>query len=120
MHALLASAFVHHENCCMQCSGRNATIVPGPQVAKGMHTSESTFKATLGLCQRLGKTVCVSQDRPGFIMYRVMLGDAACLHGRIPRAPEAGSWTGCSAACRRLLLSVSLPQRGVPTSAFAT
>uniref|UniRef100_A0A7R9V0L7 3-hydroxybutyryl-CoA dehydrogenase n=1 Tax=Chlamydomonas euryale TaxID=1486919 RepID=A0A7R9V0L7_9CHLO len=47
--------------------------VPLVELAKGMHTSDSTFQRTMGLCQRLGKTVCVSQDRPGFIMYRVLM-----------------------------------------------
>ncbi|KAG1654200.1 hypothetical protein FOA52_009381 [Chlamydomonas sp. UWO 241] len=47
--------------------------VPLVELAKGMHTSDSTFQRTVGLCQRLGKTVCVSQDRPGFIMYRVLM-----------------------------------------------
>ena len=58
------------------------TVVPLVELAKGMHTSDSTFQRTLGLCQRLGKTVCVSQDRPGFIMYRVLM----------PMINEVRSW----------------------------
>lgn len=47
--------------------------VPLVELAKGMHTSHATFESTVSLCQRLGKTVCVSQDRPGFILYRVLM-----------------------------------------------
>ncbi|GAX85702.1 hypothetical protein CEUSTIGMA_g13116.t1 [Chlamydomonas eustigma] len=48
-------------------------MVPLVELAKGMHTSHATFESTMGLCQHLGKTVCVSQDRPGFILYRVLM-----------------------------------------------
>lgn len=37
--------------------------VPLVELAKGMHTSLATFESTVALCQRLGKTVCVSQVR---------------------------------------------------------
>ena len=43
------------------------------ELAKGMHTSNQTYETAVGLCQHLGKNVCVSQDRPGFILYRVMM-----------------------------------------------
>lgn len=48
----------------------STTIV---ELAKGMHTSNQTYETAVGLCQHLGKSVCVSQDRPGFILYRVMM-----------------------------------------------
>ena len=31
------------------------------ELAKGMHTSNQTYESTVGLCQHLGKNVCVSQ-----------------------------------------------------------
>jgi 3-hydroxybutyryl-CoA dehydrogenase len=43
------------------------------ELAKGMHTSNQTYESAVMLCQHLGKSVCVSQDRPGFILYRVMM-----------------------------------------------
>mmetsp|Transcript_22036 Transcript_22036/g.48098 ORF Transcript_22036/g.48098 Transcript_22036/m.48098 type:complete len:386 (-) Transcript_22036:2017-3174(-) len=47
--------------------------VPLVELAKGMHTSNQTFESTKSLCQHLGKNVCVSEDRPGFILYRVLM-----------------------------------------------
>eukprot|EP00798_Chlamydomonas_sp_ICE-L_P024611 gene24611-10230_t len=46
---------------------------PLVELAKGMHTSIQTFENAKSLCHHLGKTVCVSEDRPGFILYRILM-----------------------------------------------
>jgi len=46
---------------------------PLVELARGMHTSEGTFTAARSLAVHLGKVVAVSQDRPGFVMYRCLL-----------------------------------------------
>ncbi len=38
------------------------------ELAKGMHTSHATFEASKGLAEFLGKSVCMSQDRPVGLM----------------------------------------------------
>ena len=43
------------------------------ELAKGMHTSNGTFEAAKGVAEYLGKQVCVSEDRPGFVLFRVLL-----------------------------------------------
>jgi hypothetical protein len=43
------------------------------EVARGVHTSQATFDATKGLAEFLGKSVCTSQDRPGFLVNRVLI-----------------------------------------------
>lgn len=41
------------------------------ELIRAAQTSDATFAASRALAARLGKTVCVSQDRPGFIINRV-------------------------------------------------
>ena len=41
-----------------------APVVPLVELAKGMHTSQQTYEAARSLAESLGKSVCVSQDRP--------------------------------------------------------
>eukprot|EP00879_Flechtneria_rotunda_P003173 GHRR01003395.1.p1 GENE.GHRR01003395.1~~GHRR01003395.1.p1 ORF type:complete len:170 (+),score=61.21 GHRR01003395.1:2613-3122(+) len=43
------------------------------ELAKGQHTSQQTFEACKGLAQFLGKEVATSQDRPGFLVNRVLI-----------------------------------------------
>lgn len=48
-------------------------LIPLVELIKGMHTSQQTFEIARGLSEHLGKQVCVSQDRPGFIVNRVLM-----------------------------------------------
>ncbi|KAG2438800.1 hypothetical protein HXX76_005341 [Chlamydomonas incerta] len=50
-----------------------APVVPLVELAKGMHTSQQTYEAARSLAESLGKSVCVSQDRPGFLVYRLLM-----------------------------------------------
>eukprot|EP01060_Flectonema_neradi_P006041 TRINITY_DN14030_c0_g1_i4.p1 TRINITY_DN14030_c0_g1~~TRINITY_DN14030_c0_g1_i4.p1 ORF type:complete len:290 (+),score=64.85 TRINITY_DN14030_c0_g1_i4:43-912(+) len=43
------------------------------EVINGMATCEQTFKTCTELCDVMGKTVAVSQDRPGFIANRILM-----------------------------------------------
>ncbi|KAL4522558.1 hypothetical protein Ndes2526B_g01089 [Nannochloris sp. 'desiccata'] len=43
------------------------------ELIRGMATSEKTFHATLDLAAKLGKETCVSNDRPGFIVNRLLM-----------------------------------------------
>lgn len=43
------------------------------ELTKGMHTSQQTFESCKGLAEFLGKQVCLSQDRPGFLVNRVLI-----------------------------------------------
>eukprot|EP00775_Hariotina_reticulata_P014291 gene14291-18_t len=43
------------------------------ELAKGQHTSQQTFEACKGLAEFLGKDVATSQDRPGFLVNRVLI-----------------------------------------------
>jgi len=43
------------------------------ELIRGMATSEATFAATQALAGEMGKTTCVSEDRPGFIVNRVLM-----------------------------------------------
>jgi len=43
------------------------------ELIKGMQTSEEAFARAEGLAEALGKTVCWSEDRPGFIVNRVLM-----------------------------------------------
>ena len=48
-------------------------LIPVVELAKGLHTSDMTFKQAKGLAEHLGKTVCVSEDRPGFLLHRLLM-----------------------------------------------
>jgi len=43
------------------------------ELIRGMATSEASYEATRALAERLGKTVVVSKDYPGFIVNRVLM-----------------------------------------------
>lgn len=43
------------------------------EVIRGLATSTETFQMTLELSHRLGKQTCISADRPGFIVNRVLM-----------------------------------------------
>jgi 3-hydroxybutyryl-CoA dehydrogenase len=43
------------------------------ELAKGLHTSQQTYEACKGLAEFLGKQVATSQDRPGFLVNRVLI-----------------------------------------------
>ncbi len=43
------------------------------EVIRGLATSDATFQTVAGMVERLGKTMAVSQDYPGFIVNRVLM-----------------------------------------------
>ncbi len=43
------------------------------EVIRGLATSDSTFQTVAGVVERLGKTMAVSRDYPGFIVNRVLM-----------------------------------------------
>jgi 3-hydroxybutyryl-CoA dehydrogenase len=43
------------------------------EIVRGLRTSETTLSLVLGLAQKLGKTTVLSEDRPGFIVNRVLI-----------------------------------------------
>ncbi len=43
------------------------------EIIRGIATTEPTFQAVQGLAQRLGKTIAVSEDYPGFIVNRILV-----------------------------------------------
>lgn len=43
------------------------------EIIRGIATNEATFQAVQGLAHRLGKTVAVSEDYPGFIVNRILV-----------------------------------------------
>ncbi|MBI2345769.1 MAG: 3-hydroxybutyryl-CoA dehydrogenase [Deltaproteobacteria bacterium] len=55
-------------------------LMPCVEVIRSDATNDSTFQATRALIERLGKTMVVAKDRPGFIVNRIlapMLNEAA-------------------------------------------
>ncbi len=43
------------------------------ELVRGLATSEETFSTALQFAHDMGKTTCVSQDRPGFIVNRILM-----------------------------------------------
>lgn len=43
------------------------------ELVRGMQTSQETFKTSQALAKLMGKQTCVSQDRPGFIVNRILM-----------------------------------------------
>jgi 3-hydroxybutyryl-CoA dehydrogenase len=43
------------------------------EVIRGLETSDDTYQATRTMAERMGKTVVVSQDYPGFIVNRILI-----------------------------------------------
>lgn len=48
-------------------------LAPIVELASGMHTSQQTLQQARSLAEHLGKTVCMSDDRPGFVVYRTLM-----------------------------------------------
>ena len=48
-------------------------LMPLVEVIKGLATSDETFQTTCRLAAHLEKEVCVSADRPGFIVNRILM-----------------------------------------------
>eukprot|EP00916_Digyalum_oweni_P019420 GHVL01032305.1.p1 GENE.GHVL01032305.1~~GHVL01032305.1.p1 ORF type:complete len:242 (-),score=40.58 GHVL01032305.1:481-1206(-) len=48
-------------------------VMPLVELIKGLATDEDTLNTTLSLAERMGKTVGVSLDRPGFISNRILM-----------------------------------------------
>jgi len=49
-----------------------APVMQLVEVIRGQTTSEATFQAVAGWVEKLGKTIAVAQDYPGFILNRVL------------------------------------------------
>jgi len=43
------------------------------EIIRGLATSEATFQTAAGLVEKLGKTMAVAQDYPGFIVNRILM-----------------------------------------------
>jgi 3-hydroxybutyryl-CoA dehydrogenase len=67
-------------------------LMPLVEVIRGLATSEETFRSIESVVQKIGKTMVVSQDFPGFIVNRVlmpMINEAIfVLHEGIARAED--------------------------------
>jgi 3-hydroxybutyryl-CoA dehydrogenase len=50
-----------------------APVMQLVEVIRGLATSEATFQTVASLVEKLGKTMAVSQDYPGFIVNRVLM-----------------------------------------------
>jgi 3-hydroxybutyryl-CoA dehydrogenase len=48
-------------------------LIPLVEITRGFHTSDETFTLTKQFIEKLGKTVVVSKDFPGFIVNRIMV-----------------------------------------------
>ncbi|HXN06246.1 MAG TPA: 3-hydroxyacyl-CoA dehydrogenase NAD-binding domain-containing protein [Nitrospiria bacterium] len=48
-------------------------VMPLVEIIRGTDTSEETFTLTRSFAEKLGKTVVVSRDRPGFIVNRILM-----------------------------------------------
>lgn len=43
------------------------------EIIRGLATSDATYNLTVGLAERMGKTVVTSQDAPGFLVNRILI-----------------------------------------------
>jgi len=50
-----------------------APVMQLVEVVRGLTTSEATFQVVAGWVEKLGKTIAVSQDYPGFIVNRILV-----------------------------------------------
>lgn len=69
----LASATGRPEQVIGMHFMKPAPVMKLVEVIRGQQTSEATFQAVAGWVEKLGKTMAVSQDYPGFIVNRVMI-----------------------------------------------
>ncbi len=69
----LASATQRPENVIGMHFMNPAPVMKLVEVVRGQKTSESTFKTVADWVDKLGKSMAVSQDYPGFIVNRVMV-----------------------------------------------
>ena len=69
----LASATRRPENVIGMHFMKPAPVMKLVEVIRGQKTSEATFHTVAGWVEKLGKTMAVSQDYPGFIVNRVLV-----------------------------------------------
>jgi 3-hydroxybutyryl-CoA dehydrogenase len=69
----LASVTHRPENVIGMHFMNPAPVMQLVEVIRGQMTSEATFQAVAGWVNKLGKTMAVSQDYPGFIVNRVLV-----------------------------------------------
>ena len=69
----LASATRRPENVIGMHFMKPAPVMKLVEVVRGQKTSEATFHTVAGWVEKLGKTMAVSQDYPGFIVNRVLV-----------------------------------------------
>ena len=69
----LAAATARPERCVGMHFMNPPPLMQLVELIRGIATSEETFRATQALAGEMGKSTCVSQDRPGFIVNRVLM-----------------------------------------------
>jgi len=69
----LAAATRRPERCVGMHFMNPPPLMQLVELIRGMATSEATFGAAQALAGEMGKTTCVSEDRPGFIVNRVLM-----------------------------------------------
>jgi 3-hydroxybutyryl-CoA dehydrogenase len=69
----LAAATRRPENVIGMHFMNPAPVMKLVEVVRGQKTSEATFRTVASWVEKLGKTMAVSQDYPGFIVNRVMV-----------------------------------------------
>lgn len=69
----LAGATRHPERVLGMHFMNPVPVMPLVELIRGAHTSEETFTLTKSFAEKLGKTVVVSRDSPGFIVNRVLM-----------------------------------------------
>lgn len=84
-HAILASntsslsitrlaAATHRPDKVVGIHFMNPPVLMGlVELVRGLATSQETFDAAAHFAHAMGKTTCVSQDRPGFIVNRILM-----------------------------------------------
>mmetsp|Transcript_4010 Transcript_4010/g.11331 ORF Transcript_4010/g.11331 Transcript_4010/m.11331 type:complete len:108 (+) Transcript_4010:828-1151(+) len=43
------------------------------EIIRGLQTSDETYKLTRDLAEHMGKSVSISEDRPGFVVNRILM-----------------------------------------------
>lgn len=69
----MAAATTHPEQFIGMHFMNPAPIMPLVEVIRGLKTGDETFQAVWKLALRLGKTPVASEDRPGFIVNRIIM-----------------------------------------------
>ena len=111
-HAILASntssisitrlaAATGRPQACVGMHFMNPVPIMGlVELVRGMATSDATFAATLQLAERLGKQTCVSHDRPGFIVNRILMPMINEAFYALVSCPQVPCWQRVCAAVR--------------------